>query len=349
MDRRPTPLSVLKISNARLTELPMSNQTTAPTTPVNNADDGVPFPRSRDADDFVQYLCRAHAAGIEVDFRRADGKLWAMAIDGLLNKSHIDVAAVIAPRLARAFPTATFFRTVASLFERLPPLCDDPSFAAFRDDGEKEVQIVPRADANCVLLAFSGRLRRLGMPIDLIHHWFGQLGVHVVYLRDYEGHNYDQGIRSLSRDMEGTLQALQQIIGNLGTNRVVCYGNSLGSYGALRYALELKAEAVLAFAAPTNLLPNFGNFIDKLNAEPGIDLRPLYESRDYTPRVHLVYGEHHAFDRAQALNFRGLPTISLEMIPGWGSHDVFLQSVFMGRYEQLLRWLVDPKRTASRP
>jgi hypothetical protein len=129
----------------------------------------------------------------------------------------------------------------------------------------------------------------------------------------------------------------------------VCYGNSLGSYGALRYALELQAEAALAFAAPTNLLPNFGNFIDKQNSEPGIDLRPLYESARYTPRVHLVYGEYHAFDRAQAINFLGLPTVTLEMAPGWRNHDVFLHTIFVGRYETLIQWLVDPNRTAGRP
>jgi pimeloyl-ACP methyl ester carboxylesterase len=328
----------------------MSNETNNLTTPATNADSGeVPFPRSRQPDEFTEYLCRAHAAGIEVDFRRADGKIWAMALDGLINNSRMDVARALAPRMTVAFPGATYFRTMATLFDRLPAPCDDPSFAAFRDDKTKEVQIVPRSGANCVLLAFCGRTQRIGMPIDLVHRWFGQLGVHVIYLRDYEGHNYDQGIRSLSSDMASTLQALREIIAGLRVSRIVCYGNSLGSYGALRYALELEAEAALAFAAPTNLLPNFGNFIDKQNAESGIDLRPLYQNKSYPPRVHLMYGEHHPFDRAQAINFRGLPTVTLEMAPGWNHHDVFLHAMFVGRYEPLLQWLVDPNRAAGRP
>jgi len=309
----------------------------------------VPFPRSRQPEEFTEYLCRTHAAGIEVDLRRADGKIWAMGLDGLINNSRMDVARALAPRMAAAFPGTSYFRTMATLFDRLPEPCDDPSFAAFRDDKAKEVQTVARAGANCVLLAFCGRTQRIGMPIDLIHRWFGPLGVHVIYLRDYEGHNYDQGIRSLSGDMASTLLALREIIAGLRVNRIVCYGNSLGSYGALRYALELEAEAALAFAAPTNLLPHFGNFIDKQNAEPGIDLRPLYENKRYTPRVHLVYGERHPFDRAQAVNFRGLPTVTLEMAPDWNHHDVFLHAIFVGRYEPLLRWLVDPNRTAGRP
>jgi hypothetical protein len=289
-----------------------------------------------------------HAAGIEVDLRRADGKLWAIALDGVINNSRMDVASALAPRMAAAFPGATYFRTMATLFDRLPAPCEDPSFAAFRDDKTKEVQIVPRAGANCVLLAFCGR-QRIGMPIDLIHRWFGQLGVHVAYLRDYGRHNYDRGIPSLRGDMASTLLALREMIAGLPAQRIVCYGNSLGSYGALRYALELEAEAVLAFAAPTNLLPQFGNFIDKQSSEPGIDLRPLYQAKTHPPRVHLVYGELHPFDRAQALNFRGLPAVTLEMASKWNHHDVFLHAIFTGRYEPLLRWLVDPKRSAGRP
>ena len=309
------------------------------------------IPRSRDPNDFADYLCRAHAAGIEVDFSQGNIKLWAVALDCLMKANLIEVASVMAPRLAQACPDVSYFRTMAALFELLPPPCDDASFAAFRDDVGKEVQIVRRGGANCVILGFCGRAHALGMPVDMIHRWFGQLGAHVIYLRDYQGHNYDQGIASLSSDMSSTLRILREQIANLGAKRIVCYGNSLGTYGALRYALELQAEAVLAFAGPTNLVPGFGKFayLERNNVEPGLDLRPLYQQARYAPRVHIVYGEHHAFDRVQAANFLGLPTVTLEMARGWSSHAVFLHTVFVGRYEPLIRWLVDPDRTAGQP
>lgn len=309
------------------------------------------FPTSRDAGDFADYLRRAHASGMTVDFRRADKRLWGIALEYLLNHSLIEVADAVAPGMAAAFPEVGYFATVARLLRRLPPPGEDAAFTAFRDDTTAEVQVVPRAGADCVLLGFSGRWHRLGMPIDLIHRWFGLLGVHVIYLRDYAGHNYDQGIRALGPDMHGTLQALRQIIADLGAQRIVCYGNSMGSYGALRYALELQAEAALSFSGPTNLVRGFGNFtvLEQRGVEPGLDLRPLYENARHPPRVHLVYGEHHGFDRAQATNFLGLPTVTLEMVPDWRSHDVFLHTVLTGRYEQLLRWLADANRTAGRP
>src|SRR5437762_2497911 len=83
------------------------------------------------------------------------------------------------------------------------------------------------------------------------------------------------------------------------------------------------------FAGPTNLVRGFGNFsfLEQHGVAPGFDLRPLYETASHAPRAHLVYAEHHAFDRAQALNFAGLPTVSLEMMRAGANHDVFLHSV----------------------
>jgi hypothetical protein len=304
------------------------------------------FASSRDAGELANYLRQAHAAGITVDFRRADRKLWGLALNYLVNHSFIEVADAVAPHMVAAFPEVGYFRTMARLLERLPPPSEDSAFAAFRDDMTADVQVVPCAGANCVILGFTGLAHRLGLPVDLIHRWFGTLGVHVIYLRDYAGHNYDQGIRALSPDMHGTLKALRQIIANLGVNRIVCYGNCLGGYGALRYALELDAEAVLTFDGPTNLVRGFGNFtiLDRKAVEPGLDLRPLYQNAGYAPRAHLVYGGDNAFDCAQAINFLGLPTVTLEMAPGWRTQDFF-----SGRYERLIRWLVDSSRTAGRP
>ena len=196
------------------------------------------------------------------------------------------------------------------------------------------------------------------MSVNLVHRWLGQLGVHVIYLRDFQGRNYDNGIQSLAPDFTGTLRSLRKIITDLGSKRLVCYGNSLGGYGALRYALELQAEAVLTFGSPTSLDPNFGNsfpgrqlgkseIFSKVGIAAGMNLRPLYQNAISAPKAHLVYGELHASDRAQAENFAGLPTVSLEMVRGWDEHAVFLHTLLSGRYDALLNWLVNPHRGAA--
>ena len=319
------------------------------------------LPTPHEIRDLALDLVTAFEAGSEVDFRRVDQKLWALALDWLIDQSMLDAARWVTPRLAAAFAKAPshtqhagYFQTVADLLSRLPPPSEDTSFAMFCDDPGREVQVIPRANGSAALLAFCGRVRKLGMSINLVHRWFGQLGVHVIYLRDYQGKNYDNGIGSLAPDFVGTLRSLQRIVADLGTQRVVCYGNSLGGYGALRYALELQAEAVLAFSSPTNLDPNFGTslvleLLSKGIITAGLDLRPLYENAGYASRAHLVYGELHASDRAQAENFSGLPTVSLDMVRGWESHAVFIHTLLSGRYEHLIKWLVDPDRAKSAP
>src|SRR5262249_23471066 len=146
------------------------------------------------------------------------------------------------------------------------------------------------------------------------------LGVHVTYLRDRKRGNYDNGIHALAPNLAGTVQALRKLIADLGVQRVVCYGNSLGSYGALRYALELHADAVLTFAGATNLTLNFARPLGQRGIAPGVDLRPLYQDASDPPRAHLVYAEHQLIDRTQAEHFRGLPTVTLEMALGATNH-----------------------------
>jgi pimeloyl-ACP methyl ester carboxylesterase len=269
----------------------------------------------------------------------------------LIEQSMFDVAKFAAPRLAIAYPEMQFFQTMAAVLARVPPPCDDAAFSAFRDDVTQEVQIVPRAGASAVLLGFCGGVQKMGLSLNLIHRWFGQLGVHVIYLRDYQFNNYDKGITALAPDLNNTLRALRELIANLGVRRRVCYGNSMGVYGALRYALELESEAALCFAGPTNLSPDFGNskVLKQLGAPPGLDLRPLYQGASKAPRTHLLYSEYHDVDRTQALNFAGLPTVSLEKMLGASTHNVLLPVLFGGRYERLIQWLVDPNRSGGMP
>jgi hypothetical protein len=307
------------------------------------------FP-SQDPGVLARYLCNAYATGAEVDFHRVDRKLWGIALDWLVGQAMLDVVGFAAPRLTLAYPQSRYLKTIAAIFARVPPPTNDATFAAFRDDPTQEVQIIPHAGASAALLAFCGGAQKMGIPLNLIHRWFGQLGVHVIYLRDYRRNLFDNGIQCLASDLAGTLGILRKIIANLEIQRVVCYGNSLGGYGALRYALELPSEAVLSFAGPTNLVPPLETHpLPRRRVPQGLNLRPLYQHANCAPRAHLVYSEHNAFDRAQASNFAGLPTVSLEMVPGATEHNVFLDVLFQGRYERLIQWLVDPHRGAGPP
>ncbi len=315
------------------------------------------LPISRRPDDLANYLGAAAMLDAEIEFFRVDEKLWAVALDRLITRAMLQEAVIAAERLASAYPASRFVQTMAAILGRLPGAPDDESFAAFCDDSPLEVQVVPRDQAEVVLIGFCGSAQRMGMPLNLIHRWFGLLNAHVIYLRDYSRKNYDNGVGSLGPDLATTLSALRELIDALGASRVVCYGNSLGGYGALRYGLELQAEAVLNFAGPTFLDPsevehNPGQaeqVLQRRRVTPGINLRPLYERAAATPRVHLVYSELNPYDRVHAANFAGLPNVTIEAVHGQATHDAFLPTLFEGRYEPLIRWLVDPNRSAGMP
>lgn len=327
-----------------------SNGTFRGTAITSSVSSPLSFPTSRQPDDLASYLSTASALDAEVDFYRVDEKLWALALDRLIARAMLEEAVLAGQRLAAAYPASRFFATMAGILARLPPACNDTAFAAFCDDPRLEVQVIPRDQADVVLLGFCGRAERMGMPLNLIHRWFGLLNAHVIYLRDYSRNHYDNGIDSLGPGLAGTLSALRELINALGPDRIVCYGNSMGGYGALRYGLELQAEAVLGFAAMTILEANEGEqLFQQRRLAPGIDLRPLYQRAATTPRVHLVYSEHYLKDRIQALNFEGLPNVTIEAARCEVSRQAVLHALFGGRFEPLIRWLVDANRGAGMP
>jgi pimeloyl-ACP methyl ester carboxylesterase len=290
----------------------------------------------------ARHLVECYRHRLQPTFDGADEKLWVLSLDLLIQRQQLDAASYAAPRLAAALPGVTYFQRMATILERLPPAGGDQAFANFVDDPKVDFQIWPRVGASTVLFAFTGMFGGLGMPLPLLHRWFGQVGAHVVYLRDSPRQAYNEGIRSLAPDYNGTLDALRRIARDLAASRIVCYGNSSGGYGALRYALDLPAEAVLVFGAMTNLSAEFVNSeaFARYRFNPGPDLRPLYLAADRRPYVHILYGADNEIDAMQAGNFAGIPGVTLEAVPEWKGHDVFVQVIAEGRLPTLLRALV---------
>jgi hypothetical protein len=295
-----------------------------------------------DATRLARHLVKCSHHRLQPRFDGADEKLWVLSLDLLIQRQQLDAASYAAPRLADAFPGVTYLQRMATILERLPPAGGDQAFANFVDDPKVDFQIWPRVGASTVLFAFTGMFGGLGMPLPLLHRWFGQVGVHVVYLRDSPRQAYNEGIRSLAPDYSGTLDALRRIARDLTASRIVCYGNSSGGYGALRYALDLRAEAVLVFGAMTNLCAEFvsSEAFARYRLNPGPDLRPLYLSADRRPHVHILYGADNEMDATQAGNLAGIPAVTLEAVPAWKGHDVFVQVIAEGRLPTLLRALL---------
>jgi hypothetical protein len=276
-------------------------------------------------------------------FAIADLAAWGSALKDAMIHDRLDVAVHTARCLNEAFPTFTLAKRLRATFERMP--LADESYLPFHDDFRKEVQVVRRDNADTTMLVFCGRAGRAGLPLCLVHRWFGRLPVSVVYLRDFRDLLYLGGIGALAPDRGNTLASLRDIVASLGTRRTLCYGNSGGVFAALHYGLDLCADKVLCLSGVTNISPRFNSrlhsakSVGRLSGElsgAGVDLRNAYLTAARAPRSHIVYASNNWDDRLHAEYMRGLPTVTLQAVPDTANHAVIFDLVHRGQYQGLL-------------
>jgi hypothetical protein len=270
----------------------------------------------------------------------------AAAIDAVCAGGNLEAAEHAVRHLYSMSPGSRYARNLCAVFDRMPPAGRQLPFA---DDLTKEVQIVPRKDAETVALLFCGDAQRLGIPLSAIHRWLGLISASLVYLRDFRRLSYITGLPSLGPDREATLASLCGIISSLGGRRTVCYGNSAGAFAALHYGLDLGSETVLSLSGFTNLSAEFNAHlrqavnIGRLRRElPNglIDLRRLYGTAHRPPRALLLYAQHNWDDRLHAEYLSGLPTVSLKAVENNDEHNVVVELIKRGEFAGLLDWLV---------
>ena len=108
---------------------------------------------------------------------------WCDALYGVLNYGELEQVTHAIRHAGGALRACQFVRNTSLSLELMPPV--DERYLPFRDDWSKDVQIVPRKNAETVMLVFSGRgVPGLGMPTNMVHRWLGRLPVSLVYLRD---------------------------------------------------------------------------------------------------------------------------------------------------------------------
>ena len=288
----------------------------------------------------------AEKRAVAVD-RSEDISKWANALDILFLAGRLDVLAHSAGRLATAYPGFDYAETIATFFDRMPPVGRDT--LPFADKRLQSVQVVVRPASPTVILAFCDRYHSLGAPLTAMHRWLGRLPASLIYLRDFRRVHFLAGIPELGQDREGTIRALRGMIGEIGGRRILCYGNSAGSFAALDYGAALGAEAVLAAAGPTNLRPEFNAHLrwmqtaDRIQAMvPGAaaDMRDVYDGGTMPARVGIAYGEHDWDDRLQAENLAGLPGVELKPVADYLGHNIAMELIRRGGFGELLQWLM---------
>jgi hypothetical protein len=206
------------------------------------------------------------------------------------------------------------------------------------------VQIVERAGADTAIVFFCGDGRGLGVPLRVIHQWFGRLPATLIYLRDPRREYYFSGLREFGPDRNATLAALRTII---GPRRVICWGTSSGAAAAFHFGLDLCAESVVAFAGPLNFSQAFNVYLRSAwlaarvrRAVPAalVDLRDAYARARRPPRALLVHADSYWDDRLHAEYMAGLPTVRLLPVCESRDHNVSSEVIARGWFERIIDW-----------
>lgn len=231
-------------------------------------------------------------------------------------------------------------RSVAMLDLYRDLAASDPDFAASNT-------ILPwrtPGGADQVILAFSGGDGALWLSRAALHRMLRGLGCHVVYLADVAEGFYLRGPDW--RDPDELLARLRAVIADLGATRIYCLGQCSGAYGALRYGLDLGAEAILAFSPmttpTTTAAPGTRARLRQLAAElPGLepDLDRHYARATAIPRVTITCGAAHKRDLEQARRLQHLPGVRLIELPA-AEHNSIRWLIAKGRLLPLLHELL---------
>jgi len=153
-----------------------------------------------------------------------------------------------------------------------------------------------------LIVAFTGVLHRMGgIPFEF-HRSLGEVDAKVLFVRDLEQRWYQYDLSEIDR-LAGQIRGAAAAV---GANRLSCIGNSMGGFGALMFGRLCAANATLAFAPQTTILPSqtmaMGDrrwvaYQEKIEAYSLPDLNVLSAPKG---RVTIHHGEDDVLDAAHA-------------------------------------------------
>ena len=205
-----------------------------------------------------------------------------------------------------------------------PPVIVDP---------DRDVLTAEVAGADTAVLVFTGSNDAVSMPLALFDRYLATLEISAVYLKDFNRLRFLRGVRSLGEDYMGTLATLRRLLDGLGVRRLRTIGNCDGGFAAIRYGVELGADRIITFSAPTHTpqepltrIAQTRNFMrNRLAAmvPPEMaNLRPFLESHRHSARIEFFYEVEDPYDRAHAAHLASLPGIRLHPRPGFSNHHL---------------------------
>lgn len=167
--------------------------------------------------------------------------------------------------------------------------------------------------SNSVLLCFTGRANRMGLPTPNLLRSIPASEGDVVLVRAASPPDYDRGIFGLGDRFLTALEALRTLVDGLGYSKINVLGSSAGALPAVLAAHYLGAENAIAMGPSepgrVSLRSGFGPQWSYRKA-----VRKL--SRRNPPNVAVFYGEQAPQDEAPARELAALVDGSVTAVPG---------------------------------
>ncbi len=193
-----------------------------------------------------------------------------------------------------------------------------------------------RPEDKTLAICFTGRSRRLMMPITTFLQHLPADEIDVLLLYRHHGGFYVNGLPGLAKSFSELIGVLAETIEPFGYRRIVTYGTSAGAIPAILAALYLDCDAGIAIA-PGSLT---GERWNDLPNEPRLQ-RILADSKD-RPRLIAHFSQEHSRDRSFAKELAAALPVTLSPQAGPPVHGVttpylragtlrgFLSSVLLG-------------------
>jgi hypothetical protein len=215
--------------------------------------------------------------------------------------------------------------------------------------------VVP-AGSTTTVVAFTGMAMRLDISIYFMQRILKRFGVNVIYVFDWTNTYYFGGVKGLGGGTRMTAAGLRRMCAKLGTERLICFGQSSGGYAAIRYGVKLKADGVLAFS-PVILPVMKSPIVDQIETTLGLrperrrlDLRQVMIREREIPYTKIVYGDANRADVRSARHISDLPNVAEHVLPGVSYHGTVEATTLTGEFPEIFRTFceeVGPGRWAT--
>lgn len=219
-----------------------------------------------------------------------------------------------------------------------------PADVDLRDNAE--ITEVPRSGAVGTVIFFANMTGGLEvLPLSYVDGLLSSLPLNVIYLRDFSGLMFQQGVRSCGSGVSMLHEHLNELVAKHG-GPVLTIGNSFGASAAVRAALAIDGAQSLSFAGVLDLVDGLedGNSMvsqgawEMKNAGPLVDIYTELRKRPDLQVTH-VFGADFDPDIKRSKKIEGLQNCTLQPIEGVGHHYAGMESIAHRQFVPLIRSL----------